>query len=127
MDSLSDVIEHLLLAAARERSPEPTVTASQVAQASGQPLREVQHYLDALVRQGTLRRVPYRVADCPHCHSLVRVPAPLMVGWEVTAAPPVLLRLTAVWCPTCQRMLPSSGLRAESAYIHSAKRPGAAG
>ena len=119
MDTLYDVIEHLLLAATRDGEPEPAITASQVARASGETLRDVCTYLDALVKQGALQRAAYRLAPCPQCQMPLRVPAPVMVGWEA-AAPPLLLRLTAAWCPTCQQMLPSGGLRPESAYVRPA-------
>ncbi len=126
MESLNEVVERLLLAATRSGQREPAITASQVVQASGREPRDVCAYLDSLAEQGGLRRAAYLLANCPQCQMRLRVPAPVMVGWEA-AAPPVLLGLTAAWCPTCQQLLPSGELRGESAYVRPSATFGAAG
>jgi hypothetical protein len=120
MESLSDVIQHLL-ATARDGGQEPTITPSQVARASGLHRRAVRAYLDSLVERSTLRRAPYRLADCPCCGSSLRVPFAVTVGYE-PAAPPIPLRLASVWCPGCQQLRSCEELHAEPAYLRATAR-----
>jgi hypothetical protein len=126
MKSLYEVVQHLLLTAERDGHQEPAVAPSQVARASGRPPREVRTSLEALIKQGALRRASYLLADCPCCGMSLRVPAPVTVGYA-QAAPPVPLRLAAVWCPGCQQLHSSGDLHAEPAYARASATFGAAG
>jgi hypothetical protein len=127
MDTLHEVIEHLLLAAAqRDGGQEPVVTVSQMVQASGRRPREIRAFLEMLVQQGALRCASYLLADCPRCRMPLSVPAPVAVGYAL-AAPAIGLRLTAVWCSSCQLFRLTSELRTEPAYARASTAFGAAG
>lgn len=116
METLHDIVERLLLATPhRAGDQEPVITASQVVHASGQTLADVRSFLEARVERGTLYHTSSLVAACPHCGMVLSLPARVAVG-ESSGAPPISLRLIAVWCPRCQQLRPLGDLRTEPGY-----------